>query len=142
MSAAALTKPDIARAWGWVDVPAAVSDWLAMQGYHGGHLPLAWWADQDADQARYDLEGAQRGFYVSSPRELPSCEIAGGKIESVHGIILCRMYSGSYHSWFSGHRHGHPTTVVTESGPVQASWIGIAAAEILPTGGEAHGLAP
>ncbi|MCY4059767.1 MAG: hypothetical protein OXG44_17405 [Gammaproteobacteria bacterium] len=128
--------------WGWVDVPAAISDWLAMQGYHGGHLPLAWWAAENPGQQRYDCEGAQRALYVASPRELPSCQIADGRIAKVGGIILCRMYSGSYHSWFSGHRHGHPTTVVTESGPVQASWIGIAAAEILPTGGSAHGLAP
>jgi len=134
-----LSKYDVGKIWGWVDVPAAISDWLAMQGYGGGHLPLAWWSDEDPDQPYFLLSGAGCGNHVIS-RERPTCKIEGGKVQSVDGVILCRMYSGSYHSFFSSHRHGHPTTVRTPAGRFQTSWIGVPAAEILPTGGCSHGV--
>ena len=135
-----LTAQDIATAWPYLDLPAQISDWLAREGYPGGHLPLHWWASDDIDQECYLLTGGGASVGITR-RDVPAAEIDDGKIAAVHGQILARMYSGRYQSWTSDHRHGHPVTVRLPTGQTQAvSWIAIQCSDILPVGGSAHGV--
>jgi len=140
-----LSKGMIQTAWAWLSsdddpVRAAIADWLAQQGYPGGHLPLDWWANEDLGQDCWLLEGA--GFGMPGQQVAPKATVECDKVVAVSGTLLARMYDGKYKSYFSDHRHGHPIDVRTTNGElVPVSWIAIPAKVILRTGGSDHVIA-
>lgn len=140
-----LNKGKVKVGWAWLEpsesdpIRAAIADWLAQQGYQGGHLPLDWWANEDLGQSCWLLEGA--GYGMPGQQEPPKATIEGGKVVAVSGTLLARMYDGHYKSYFSKGRHGHPVDVRTSRGElVPVSWIAIPAKAILKTGGSDHGI--
>ena len=139
-----LTKADIAAAWAWVDVPEAVADWLTKENYPGGKVPYTWWSGDNLKQDCCMLTGNGEGHPAQLPRQPAEAIVQADTITIVTGTLLCRMYDGHYHSWTSDTRHGHPVNVRSTTGDppgtVPVAWVLIPAADILPTGGSAHGI--
>jgi len=141
-----LDKGRATLAWSWLDptesdpIQSAIADWLAQQGYQGGHLPLDWWANENLGQDCWVLEGA--GYGMPGSQLAPKATIEDGLVIAVSGTLLARMYDGHYKSYFSNKRHGHPVDVRTTDGRkvVPVSWIAIPAKEILRTGSSDHGI--
>lgn len=144
MTSVDLDKGKVLAAWAWLSpdedpVRSAIADWLAAQGYQGGHLPLDWWANENLGQDCWLLEGA--GYGMPGQQQPPAATVEDGAVTGVTGTLLARMYDGHYRSYFSGGRHGHPVDVRTHKGEVvPVSWVAISAAAILPPGGSDHGI--
>lgn len=134
-----LSTGKISQGWSWLNISTAVTDWLSENGYGGGYVPLGWWGAEDLGQDCFLLTGQGSGRPFA--RETPVATVEDGKIQSVKGQILCRMYDGKYRSWTSDKRHGQPIDVKVDANhTAPASWIAIQATDILPLGGSSHGI--